>query len=216
MRAGGGTASEAQPVETFLAKGKRGLTYTREQDGRTVLVKRKNPRSAVDTVANEARCTKIANTVDVGPKFLSYDAAKGELVRAYVAGEELRKWLPSAPGEATRRMLLSVLDQCRRLDGLRLDKEEMTRPWKNIIVTPAGEPVMIDFERCRETTVPKNVTQFCQFLTGSRTSLVLKTKGMAIDKKTILGLAKEYKEKIRANSAVEEVYARLFKEVERA
>jgi len=183
-------------TETFLAKGKRGHVFLRDVDGRTVLVKRKNPRSAVDTLANEARFTALLNGVGVGPAFISYDKAAGELVRAYVDGQEFRKWLPSAARAQVKAILLSVLRQCGTMDAAGVDKEEMTRPWKHIIVTLAGEAVLIDFERCRRVRVPKNVTQFCQFLASSGLSAQLKSKNIMINTNKLLDLAKLYKQNI--------------------
>lgn len=186
--------------ETFLAKGKRGHAFLREVEGKTLLVKRKNPASVVDTIANEAYFTHFLNGVGVGPMFFSYDESVGELVRAYVDGLEFRKWLPTAERAAVKRVLLSVLRQCAVMDGVGVNKEEMTRPWKHIIVTPAGEAILIDFERCRETRLPKNVTQFCQFLTSSVLAAHLKKLNILIKKENILELAKQYKQNIRDNN----------------
>jgi predicted Ser/Thr protein kinase len=180
-------------MDRFLAQGKRGEVFLRIQHGKKVLVKRRNPASAVDTIANEARYTRLLNKVAIGPRFIDFDASTGELVREYIDGAEFRKWLPAAPGPATRRVLLSVLDQCKAMDDLGVEKQEMMRPWKHILVTKAGKAVLIDFERCRETASPKNVTQFCQFLTGTRVRSVFTEKGLLIDKQKILELAKNYK-----------------------
>ncbi len=185
--------------ETFFAKGKRGLVFLREEAGRTLLVKRKNPAAAVDTIANEARFTALLNAERIGPRFISYDAEKGELVREYVAGEEFRKWLPTAPKERVLPILMAVLAQCRTMDLLGVNKLEMTRPWKHIIVTSAGEPFLVDFERCRESKQPKNVTQFCQFLSGSALTLQLAKKGIIINTETLLEKAKEYRHNFKNN-----------------
>jgi predicted Ser/Thr protein kinase len=183
--------------ETFLAKGKRGHAFLREERGTTVLVKRKNPKSAVDTLANEAHFTNLLNTVGVGPAFISYDKERGELVREYVKGEELRRWLPSAGREAVEALLVSILKQCKVMDDVGVNKEEMTRPWKHIIVTPAQAGMLIDFERCREAKFPKNVTQFCQFLCSASVTAKLKTKKIIINNKKLLELAKRYKQNIK-------------------
>jgi len=184
--------------DTFLAKGKRGETYLREERDTTVLVKVKNPASAADTIANEAAYTERLNTVGVGPKFIRYDEMKGELVREYVDGLEFRKWLPAAEKEAVRDVLLSVLQQCRAMDAAGVTKEEMTRPWKHIIIAVSGEAYLIDFERCSASTSPKNVTQFCQFLTGTRLTLALRAKGLRIDARKLLESAKSYKDALKS------------------
>jgi predicted Ser/Thr protein kinase len=186
--------------ETFLARGKRGYAFLREEDGTTVLVKRKNPKSAVDTLANEAYFTNLLNGVGVGPVFISYDKERRELVREYVLGEELRRWLPAAGREEVKALLLSILKQCKAMDDLGVNKEEMTRPWKHIIVTPAQNGVLIDFERCRETQLPKNVTQFCQFLCSAGLTAKLNNKKIIINNRNLLELAKIYKQNIKTTS----------------
>jgi putative serine/threonine protein kinase len=189
----------AIPAQLF-AKGKRGLTFLRELDGKTVLVKRRNPSSAVDTIANEARFTRALNAKGIGPDFISYDAKGGELVREYIEGAELRKWMPCADVVSLRKALLSLLRQCKTMDGLKIDKQEMTRPWKNVIVRPSGEPVLIDFERCREVTVPKNVTQFCQFLTSTALTAQLRKQDIVINNTKLLELSKKYKQNLRESN----------------
>ncbi len=92
-------------MDEFFAKGKRGHLFLREEGGRRVLVKRRNPASAVDTIANEARFTALLNGHGIGPAFLSY--GQGELVREFVEGEEFRRWLPGATKESLRRLLLA-------------------------------------------------------------------------------------------------------------
>jgi len=52
---------------------------------------------------------------------------------------------------------------------------------------------LIDFERCKITIKPKNVTQFCQFLMSGSTELLLKQKGINLNKSKVIKLAKIYK-----------------------
>jgi len=202
--------------DSFLAKGKRGEVFLREQRGTTVLVKRKNPTSVVDTIANEARFTAILNVEGVGPRFISYN--DGELVREYVKGTELRKWLPDATKKQIIPVLVSVLKQCKVMDDLNVTKEEMTRPWKHIIITESGKATLIDFERCKETLAPKNVSQYCQFLMGTRIGLVLKSKKIVINNKKILEIIKQYKQNIKSNDRKknEQLFAQLVEVVQDA
>ena len=51
---------------------------------------------------------------------------------------------------------------------------------------------MIDFERCRHTQQPKNVTQFCQFVANQ--SEELNKKGFHLERSEIMFHAKEYKD----------------------
>ena len=51
---------------------------------------------------------------------------------------------------------------------------------------------MIDFERCRETVKPMNVTQFVEFI--SRIKNLLEKKNLEVDVERLRVLAKKYKE----------------------
>lgn len=198
-------------MDEYLAKGKRGEVFLRERGGKKVVVKKRNPDSDVDTIGNEARFTALCNGYGIGPAFISYDAEKGELVREYVRGTELRHWLPTAQKEGIRHVLLTVLDQCRTLDQLGINKLEMTRPWKHIIVQKDGEPMLIDFERCTATDSPKNVTQFCQFLSGTNLTAKIAEKGLVIASTQLLELAKLYKRNMKLSKKRENnsIYARM-------
>jgi len=50
------------------------------------------------------------------------------------------------------------------MDKLGINKEEMHRPLKHIIINQKGKVVLLDFERCYLTEKPHNVTQFGDFL----------------------------------------------------
>ena len=91
-----------------------------------------------------------------------------------------------------KEVLKKVFDQCHALDKMNVDKEEMHRPYKHIIVK-GNNPVMIDFERANYSKKPKNVTQFLQFINSGRFSNVLKKKGFKINKKEIIKESKRYK-----------------------
>lgn len=200
------------PHDEYFAKGKRGEVYLRETEKGRVLVKRRNPASIVDTLANEAYYTQLLNSAGIGPRFYSYE--HGELVREFIDGEELRTWLPGATPAAVMHVLLTVLKQCRRMDQLGITKEEMTRPWKHIIV--AEEPVLIDFERCKEQKVPKNVTQFCQFLTNRKLAEHLAAKGIHIKTERLLRLAQAYKHALKKGLLADDAFAKLFAFVQQA
>ena len=88
----------------------------------------------------------------------------------------------------------NVLQQMYKLDKLGINKEEMNRPCKHIII--GKKVVLIDWERSNNTISPKNVTQFCQFLTSSKFGSLIFEKGIVIDKKYTQKVAKEYKQKL--------------------
>lgn len=181
----------------YLGKGKRGLVYTASLDGRKVLVKEKNPSAAVDTVAHEAAMTQKLHSLGVGPAFIAY--SEGTLVREYVDGERIEDFLGHASADEARSVVRQALEQCRTMDEAGINKQEMTHPYKHILVRrlPGGtqhavEAVMIDFERCKHTRKPKNVTQFCQYL--ARIAPLLEKCGVRIDSENVKDLGMRYKQ----------------------
>ncbi len=170
----------------LFARGKRGIIY---RDG-NLCIKEKNPESAVDTLANEAEFLKLLNTKGIGPKFISY--ADGKLSREFVEGEPLGKFLAAEGGrKKTISVLRQVLMQCREMDLLSINKTELTNPYKDVIVDGKGRAVMIDFERCKKTAKPQNVTQFLQYI--ARNASGLEMKKIPVDKNQLIEMGKGYK-----------------------
>jgi len=179
-------------MDEYFSKGKRGLVFLRTINKKKVIVKKKNPKAEIDTLENEAKFNKLLNKKGIGPKFISYDGK--ELVREYVVGEELRKWLPKADAKELKKLFLNVLLQCREMDLLGVNKFEMTKPYKNIIVRSDNQPFLIDFERCKDTKKPKNVTQFIQFINSKNIKSLFKEKKFFVNHDSLREFAKKYKD----------------------
>lgn len=176
----------------FLAKGKRGVVFV--DRAKQVVVKQANPRSqANNRLSIEAAFLQKVNRKGIGPRFVSF--AEGKLAMRFVEGKRMGDWLAEedTTKQQIKRVLLSVLDQCVVMDTLGINKQEMTHPYKHILIDTTGKPVMIDFERCRYTEKPKNVTQFVQYLVSRNVAPLLKNKGVVLNRKTLLGLAERYK-----------------------
>ena len=180
----------------FLDRGKRGLAYTGFFDGEKVLVKERNPSSDADTIRNEAFMLQKLNEVGVGPRFIAYDGR--QLIREFVDGERIEDFLEHADISSARMVLRDSLGQCRRMDEAGINKFEMTHPYKHILVRPrrggkgkSFEAVMIDFERCKHTERPKNVTQLCQYI--ARLQPKLEIVGLDVDAERVRKLGMRYK-----------------------
>jgi len=191
-------------IRVFLAKGKRGIVYTAVIGKRRVVIKEKRNDSKVDTIANEAKWLKILNRKKIGPEILQFK--NGRVVMEYIHGKPIEEWTESTKRSKNDREIISevlkdVLRQCYFMDKMQVNKLEMHRPYKHIIVGFEGEgkkgkwpkPRLVDFERCRKTNNPKNVTQFCQYITSKRYGALLNSKGIFLNKGKIIKVAKEYK-----------------------
>lgn len=198
-----------------FAKGKRGLTYLDKIKEKTILVKKKNPEASINTIKHEADILKIINKVNIGPKFIKYDKKNDALIREFIDGIEILDYFNQLPDKKKNqeiiRVLVEVFEQCRKLDLLGLNKFEMTRPYKHILIVTKssngrkkGEVIQIDFERCKKTEKPKNVTQFIQACSRGKIGHYLIDQGFKFN---ILSLGKEYKKELSEDIFDQIIYA---------
>jgi len=173
-----------------FARGNRGLLYKASLKKKIVVIKTKKPESeAKGRIANETKWIKILNKHKVGPKLLF--SGNGYFAYEFVKGDFIIDFIKKNNKEDIIKIIKNVFNQIYIMDKLKVDKEEMHRPLKHIIIDK--KPVLIDFERCKITKKPKNVTQFCQFLMSGSTELLLRQKGIKLKKDKIINLAKTYK-----------------------
>ena len=180
-----------------LAKGHRGVIYAGKYAGRKVAVKIQRPDISIKSLQNEINCLKKINKYGIGPKLLFY--SNDYFVYEFAEGVFIGNFIEKEKSKAKiMKVLRNVMLQCRKLDKLHLNKEEMQNPYKHVIV---GKKItLIDFERCKYSEEPKNVTQFCQYLTSGKISFLLNKKRIKIDKGRVIGLAREYKKSFSEKS----------------
>ncbi len=177
--------------KVFLAKGKRSVVYSAMLGRKKVVVKEKSSdSSAIGRMENEAVWLKKLNPLGIGPKFCS--SGKDFVIMAYVPGIRILEWIPEHSRQEIRAVMLDILKQCRKLDELSANKEEMHNPYKHILVR-SKKATMIDFERCRFVVEPQNVSQFCQFLMSANVNRMLQNKGITLDKENLISILKHYK-----------------------
>lgn len=177
---------------SYLTKGKRGLIYTAFLNGKKIVVKKKNPKSeAVGNIEREGNILKLLNKHCIGPKLIK--AEKDSFMYYFIEGDFIIDFFENNEKKAIKKVIKDIFEQLFVLDKLKLNKEEMHHPIKHIVVTKKLKPVLLDFERCKKTQKPKNVTQFCQFLISEKTRKLLNKKGFKIKKREIIKLARNYK-----------------------
>lgn len=164
----------------YLSKGKRSTVY---------LVRIKNKKYVKKiakewTIQNEVKWLKLLNKHKIGPKLISF--GKDCLIEEYIEGLTINEFLKKANKMNIKKVILNCLNQCFTLDKLKVNKFELTNPYKHIIITKNLKSIMIDFERCRFSLKPKNVSQFIEY--------VLKLNLFKVDKEKIRSLVREYKE----------------------
>jgi len=167
----------------YFSKGKRGIIYTGIYKKTKVAIKTKNPDSyAINRIQNEAIYLKLLNKHKIGPTLLK--ATKKYIIYKFVEGEYIKDKIDQLTKKNKIILLKNILKQCHKMDRLGIDKEEMHRPLKHIVL--AKSPIMLDFEKCHKTNKPKNVTQLLQYMRNLK----------ILTKKKILTLAREYKKSL--------------------
>ena len=181
----------------YLAHGKRGIVFTADYKNKNVAIKTKKKQSqAIGRVKNEAKFLKIINKHDIGPKLiLSKD---NFLIYEFIRGEFIKNLIQKASKKDILRIFKNILEQCHKLDKLNIDKKEMTRPVKHIII---GKKItMIDFERAHYVKEPKNTTQFLQYIMKNKE--LLERKGIMINREEIINVSKKYKKNKDINKII--------------
>ena len=174
----------------YLASGKRSVVFLASLGRKKVVLKVEKPGiAAKQPLKKEARILKIVNKYKIGPKLIKEGG--NFVIVEYVKGIPILEFFKKSKKKKILDAIKDILEQCRILDKLKLNKLEMHRPIKHIIINKKA--TMIDFERTYKTKKPKNVTQFCQFLMQHKR--LLKEKGISIEKQKLISLLRKYKEK---------------------
>ncbi|MFP4118490.1 MAG: hypothetical protein ACLFTH_00355 [Candidatus Woesearchaeota archaeon] len=177
----------------LLSRGKRGVIFRSYCKGKDVAIKMAHPSSkANNAILQEAQNLKRANRLGIGPALLESndDYVMMEFIQGRLIGEFLSD--ETVPSDEVRTVLARVIDQLFILDNAGINKQELTNPYKHIIVTDDFTPVLIDFERARVSLRPSNLTQFSQYLTSSAITSHLNARDILEDKETFSFLVRSY------------------------
>ena len=191
----------------YFAKGKRGLVFTGVYKGKKAGVKINNPESsAIMRVENEAKFLKLLNKKGIGPKLLLH--GKGFLAYGFVEGHNIADFFNNLENNNKNanknKIIINIIKKTMKqlyiMDKLRINKQEMSHPQKHIIIEKSNNPVLIDFERCKYTLNPGNVTQFCDFLASNNMLTILKDNKIEINKENMIEAARRYKKQRNKNN----------------
>jgi putative serine/threonine protein kinase len=165
----------------YFSKGKRSKVYTALYKNKKVIVK------YTKRVEIEVKWLKFLKKLKFVPQLIDYD--KEKLIYYFIDGITIEEFLKK---KNKKLVLKQILKQCYELDKLKINKLELTNPYKHILIKD-NKAKMIDFERCYKTKNPKNVTQFVEYLMRNK-----------IIKREVIPLVKEYKKK-RTKTSFEKI-----------
>lgn len=179
----------------YHAKGSRGVVYKGKYDVNSnqkkflasnnycdVAIKIKlDSSSAPGTLALEARNLRLVNKKGIGPKL--YYEHSDFLVMSFVEGVGLDKFVETHENDSVvvKKSVVALLHQAYQLDLMKLNKDEMHRPYSNVLVSLVNGNVnltLLDFERCRNSDNLSNVTGVVSFL--MKLGLVEKEQGIKL------------------------------------
>lgn len=181
----------------LVAVGTRGLVYRGRFRGRDAAEKIRNPNTQVNRLDSEAYFLRLLNPHGIGPTLFNVD--DHGLVCEFIEGQLIAEYARQSSPRQSISVIAQVLRQCHRLDQLGINKCEMHRASKHVIVRASNDVVLVDFERCYRSRKPKNVTQFLQFLCGPLDP-VLRARGIPFRRRDVIPLARAYKQVSSASS----------------
>ncbi len=193
------TAKTVFKKKQSFSKGKRGTIYKSRFNSKYFIIKTRQPESSSPgTIQNEHVFTEKLNKIGIGPKAKYFDKDKDFLIREFVDGQKIEDWVienKDKPNfkERLLKILKNILLQCKTMDDIKINKQELTNPHKDILITKQDVPVIIDFERCRFTLKPKNTTQFLQYISRPFMLNILKDLSIDIKQREIIALGEAYK-----------------------
>ncbi len=126
-----------------LGKGKTGIVVLTE-DLKAVKIRRVD--SPKESLEIEAKLQGLA--FPVAPKV--YDYGRNFILMDYIKGRHMTR--------QDINLLPTLVIKAWKLEGLKIEHKELSRPWKNVIVRDDGDLVVLDFDSATIKESPKNVT----------------------------------------------------------
>jgi putative serine/threonine protein kinase len=177
----------------ILGKGYVGMVVLAKKNSNIVALKIRRTDSPRKNMTNEAKLLKIANKLDIGPKFIKN--SKNFLIMEYIEGEKIIDWAqkPETKSQEIRSVLKNVLRECYLLDDVGLDHGELSTIDKHVIISK-NKNTIIDFESSSVNRKPSNVTGAAQaILIGTGLAKIIHKKMKLQKKQNIINLIRQYK-----------------------
>jgi len=150
---------------------------------------------------NEAKLLKIANKVNVGPRFIAN--SKNFVIMEFVGGKKIIDWMKALKGKGSTAKLKAtirkILEDCYNLDQIGLDHGELSTIHKHVLI--GKSQAIIDFESGSTKRRVSNLTSATQSIfIGSAISKIVKRIYKIPSKKEMINCLRIYKKnKTREN-----------------
>ena len=177
----------------ILGKGYVGMVVLAKKSGKIVALKIRRIDSPRKNMSDEAKLLKIANEINIGPKFIKN--SKNFLIMEFIDGEKIIDWAKKSKTKSKQLcpVFTNVLRECYLLDNVGLDHGELSTIDKHVIVGK-NRNTIIDFESSSTKRVSSNVSAATQAIfIGTGLAKIIRKKIQVPRRDKIIRLVRNYK-----------------------
>ena len=177
----------------ILGKGYVGMVVLAKKSGKIVALKIRRTDSPRKNMSDEAKLLKIANEINIGPKFIKN--SKNFLIMEFIDGEKIIEWAKKSKTKSKELcpVINNVLRECYLLDNVGLDHGELSTIDKHVIVGK-NRNTIIDFESSSTKRVSSNVSAATQAIfIGTGLAKIIRKKIQVPRRDKIIRLVRNYK-----------------------
>ena len=188
----------------ILGKGYVGMVILAKKSGNNVSLKIRRDDSPRKNMSDEARLLKIANKINIGPKFIKN--SKNFLVMELIDGEKIIDWAKNSKTKSKDlyHVINNVLRECYLLDSVGLDHGELSTIDKHVIIGKDRNTI-IDFESSSTKRIPSNVSAATQAIfIGTGLAKIIRKKIHVPRRDKIIRLVRNYK-KLRTQQSFDDL-----------
>jgi len=188
----------------ILGKGYVGMVVLAKKSGKIVALKIRRTDSPRKNMSDEAKLLKIANEINIGPKFIKN--SKNFLIMEFIDGEKIIEWAKKSKTKSKELypVINNVLRECYLLDSVGLDHGELSTIDKHVIVGK-NRNTIIDFESSSTKRVSSNVSAATQAIfIGTGLAKIIRKKIQVPRRDKIIRLVRNYK-KLRTQESFDDL-----------
>ena len=189
---------------SILGKGYVGMVVLAKKSGKIVALKIRRIDSPRKNMSDEAKLLKIANEINIGPKFIK--SSKNFLIMEFIDGEKIIDWAKKSKTKSKQLcpVITDVLRECYLLDNVGLDDGELSTIDKHVIVGKNSNTI-IDFESSSTKRVSSNVSAATQAIfIGTGLAKIIRKKIQVPRRDKIIRLVRNYK-KLRTEESFDDL-----------
>lgn len=182
---------------SVAGKGQVGIVVRARAGNKMCALKVRRTDANRPTMTDEVRLHRIANGAGVGAELYSH--SDNFMLMEFAEGTDILQWVEGTNKKEAQKAVISILEQCYRLDRAGVDHGELSRVDRHIIVD-GSRPTIIDFESASTARKMSNVSAAGQALFVSGPVATALNRLAPVDRDVAVAALKKYKwDQTRAN-----------------